>query len=246
MKLKYLGNKIITNSFTNPPLLTQSQPPFLFILPKQDLRINRSAVYVIPAVFPESFQIVLEYTLVMSPAVDQTSDLCLYGCPSAPYVQRIHKFLLSDWCSSLAALMKIPAHQCQLQSVSPTLHHKPVYKPSHKYTFIRKMYTEKSGFYILRMVFSEFLPTISMIPTKCPLLQLFSHSYTFPGFYAICRWPHKNEKWGFTLIATSTGMTVTCDNSLFSMDLQKECGYRAELVHKVLGNNRDNTCTLLV
>lgn len=41
-------------------------------------------------------------------------------------------------------------------------------------------------------------------------------------------------------------MTVTRDNSLFSMDIQKECGYKAELVHKVLGNNRDNTVTLLV
>jgi len=58
--------------------------------------------------------------------------------------------------------------------------------------------------------------------------------------------PYKNEKWGFTLITISIGMTVTCDNSLFSMDLQKEYGYRAELVHKVLGNNRDNTVTLLV
>jgi len=38
-------------------------------------------------------------------------------------------------------------------------------------------------------------------------------------------------------------MTVTCDNSLFSMDLQKECSYTAELVHKVLCNNRDNTVT---
>jgi hypothetical protein len=41
-------------------------------------------------------------------------------------------------------------------------------------------------------------------------------------------------------------MTVTFDNSLFSMDLQKECGYRAELVHKGLVNNRNNTVTLLV
>lgn len=30
------------------------------------------------------------------------------------------------------------------------------------------------------------------------------------------------------------------------MDLQKEFGYRAEMVHEVLGNNRDNTVTLLV
>ena len=130
--------------------LTQPQHSFLFNLPKQDFSINRPPVYVIPAVFPESFQIVLAYTLVMSPAVDQTSDPCPYGCPSVPYVQRNHKFLhfLCDWCSSLAALMKTPAHQCQLQSVSPTLYHKPVYTPSQTYILIQKMYTVKPGFHV--------------------------------------------------------------------------------------------------
>jgi hypothetical protein len=94
----------------------------------------------------------------------------------------------------LAALMKTPAHQSQLQSVSPTLHHKPAYTPSHKYILIEKMYTVKPGLYVLCMVFLELLCTISMIPAKCPLEQCFPYSYTFPGFYAICRWPPKNVK----------------------------------------------------
>lgn len=111
---EYLKSEITMNSLTYHLLAHSIKPPKSFLAfsqnrtsnSKLDLCMNK------PEVFPENFQTVLECKLVMSPAVDQISDLCLCGCLSALQDQRYHGFPhFFCYCySPLVVLRKIPAN----------------------------------------------------------------------------------------------------------------------------------------
>lgn len=192
---KVLGNKITTNSFTNPPLLTHSTTTIFSVYsPQTGLQYQQITCICNTCSFPREFSNCAGvYTRDVPCCWSDLWSLSLWLslrslCPKESQISPLPLWLVfflgcldENTCTSVSATISLTNIR--------TLHHKPVYTPSHKYTLIQKMYTVKPGFYILRMVFPELLRTISMIPAKCPLEQCFPYSYTFPGFYAICRWP---------------------------------------------------------